>query len=188
MSDAIARTDRPQAIRAAVRRLVARHGFHGTSMSAVAAEAGVAAGTAYVHYPSKEELLFAAYLETKAELGAVVRAAVDPADPPRARFASIWDAVRRHLEAHPDTAEFLVQFDAGPYAAEGHRRAMAVADDPLLLEIARPDLAELLVDLPPLVLYDLALGPLVRAVAHGSELDDATADRLAESAWRSITR
>lgn len=182
------RIDRPRAIREAVRRLVAAHGFHGASMSAIAREAGVATGTAYVHYPSKEELLFAAYLETKAELGAVVRGAVDPDERPELRFRRIWNAVRDHLQRHPGVAEFLVQFDAGPYAAEGHRRAMEVDDDPLLVEVSRPDLAKLLTDLPPLLLYDLALGPLVRAVAQGTELDDAVADRLATAAWRAITR
>ena len=55
---------------AALRALVAERGFHGASMSAVASAAGVATGTAYTHYASKDELVLAAYLETKAELGA----------------------------------------------------------------------------------------------------------------------
>ena len=38
--------DRAAAVRSALRTLVARNGFHGASMSAVADEAGVATGTA----------------------------------------------------------------------------------------------------------------------------------------------
>ncbi|MGZ4707901.1 MAG: TetR/AcrR family transcriptional regulator, partial [Acidimicrobiales bacterium] len=57
--------DRAAAVRAALRTLVARNGFHGASMSAVAAEAGVGTGTAYVHYASKDELVLATYLEVK---------------------------------------------------------------------------------------------------------------------------
>jgi len=53
--------DRAAAVRSALRTLVARHGFHGASMSAVAREAGVATGTAYTHYTSKDELVLAAY-------------------------------------------------------------------------------------------------------------------------------
>ncbi len=49
MSAAI-KLDRAAALRDAARRLVARHGFHGASVAAIAAEAGVATGTAYVHY------------------------------------------------------------------------------------------------------------------------------------------
>ena len=37
--------DRAAAVRSAMRALVARNGFHGASMSAVASEAGVATGT-----------------------------------------------------------------------------------------------------------------------------------------------
>ena len=62
-------TDRAAALRQALRTLVARHGLHGASMSAIAKEAGVAQGTAYVHYESKEQLLVAAYLELKREMG-----------------------------------------------------------------------------------------------------------------------
>jgi len=71
--------DRAAAVREALRRLVAERGFHGTSMSAVATEAGVAAGTAYVHYRSKDELVIAAYLEVKRELGLVAARAVGAA-------------------------------------------------------------------------------------------------------------
>ena len=46
--------DRPALIRKALRDLVAERGFHGASMGAVAQVAGVATGTAYVHYVSKE--------------------------------------------------------------------------------------------------------------------------------------
>ena len=62
--------DRAAAVRGALRTLVARNGFHGASMSAVASQAGVATGTAYTHYASKDELVLAAYRETKAQLAA----------------------------------------------------------------------------------------------------------------------
>ena len=83
MSTAVdVRPDRAAAVRAALRKLVAERGFHGASMSAVASEAGVATGTAYVHYASKDELVHAAYLEAKRELGAAAVAA------PSSRLAS----------------------------------------------------------------------------------------------------
>lgn len=47
-------TDRAAAVRNALRTLVARHGLHGASMSAVASEAPVATGTAYTHYAASQ--------------------------------------------------------------------------------------------------------------------------------------
>lgn len=179
--------DRPAAIRAALRRLVAAHGFHGASMNAVAREAGVATGTAYVHYASKDELVLAAYLEAKHLLGTAAAAAVDPSDPPEARFMALWSAVLDHLIDHPEDAWFLQQVDASPYSAEAHAKALEVEDDPVLVEARRPDMAPLLTPLPLEVLYDLGLGPAVRQAASGTALDEPTRSVLARACWRAIT-
>ena len=180
-------TDHAAAIREAVRTVVARCGFHGASMAAIADQAGVAVGTAYVHYPSKDELIVAAYLEVKAELGRAAIAAVDPSLPASERFLQLWRAVHDYFVDHPDDARFVVQFDSGPYGPEGHERATAVADDPMVAEAERADIAELLIDVPPLVLYDLGLAPAARAVANGVHLDDELATTVAAACWRAIT-
>lgn len=41
----------------AAERCFARHGFHGTSMQSISKEAGVSAGSIYVYFKSKEELI-----------------------------------------------------------------------------------------------------------------------------------
>jgi AcrR family transcriptional regulator len=53
--------EKRDAILAAALRLIARFGLHNTPMSAVAREAGVAVGTVYLYFPSKEELLLAVH-------------------------------------------------------------------------------------------------------------------------------
>ena len=42
-------------------QVVADCGFHGASMSLIADAAGVAAGTAYVHFESKDQLMLESY-------------------------------------------------------------------------------------------------------------------------------
>lgn len=180
--------DRAGAVRAAFASLVAQHGLHGASMAAVANSAGVATGTAYVHYSSKEELLYAAYLEVKRELGVAASAAVDPRGEPRERFEQLWQGVHDHLAADPSRARFLVQVDASPYAEAAHERAMAVDGDPLLAAATAPDLVALVLPLPPRVLYDLAMGPVVRLVAGGPDLDPDTLATLRQACWQAITR
>lgn len=179
--------DRASAVRAALRRLVAAHGFHGASMSAVAREANVATGTAYVHYTSKDDLVLAAYREAKRDLGLAAARAVDPSDPPEQRFLDLWAAALRHLVDHPEDARFLQQADASPYAAEVHAQGLQAEDDPLVVEATRPDLAGLLAPLPLEVLYDLAFGPAVRQAASGIPLDDPERTVLARACWRAIT-
>lgn len=187
MSPAAGPEDRASAVRAALRRLVAAHGFHGASMSAVAREAGVATGTAYVHYASKDEVVMAAYLEAKRALGAAGAAAVDPQAPPAERFRALWRATLDHLSDHPEDARFLQQVDASPYGAEAHARVLAADDDPVLHESRRPDMAALLVPLPTEVLYDLAFGPALRHAAAGAPLTEPERSLLAQACWRAIT-
>src|SRR5205814_5191713 len=137
---AVTELDRAAAVRRALRTLVARRGFHGASMSAVAAEAGVATGTAYTHYASKDELVLAAYCETKAQLAGAAMVGLDARSEPDARFRSIWLATYRHLKANPDHARFLLQVDHSPYRSAAHQAAIA-GGDPLAAQAAMPDIA-----------------------------------------------
>jgi TetR/AcrR family transcriptional repressor of multidrug resistance operon len=156
-------------------------------MQAVAKAAGVAAGTAYVHYGSKDELVVDAYRELKAELSAAAVHGVDLGLAPADRFNALWHNVYRFLEAEPERARFLLQVDVSPYATAAHDAVVAEhPEDPL--GSAMDDVLTLLVDLPPLLLFDLAVGPAIRLVASGDQLDETAVDRLARSCWRAVSR
>lgn len=184
----VAGLDRAAAVRQALRGLVAQRGFHGASMSAIAAEAGVATGTAYTHYGSKDELVLAAYLETKAQLGTAATAGLDPAADPAERFRDIWLASYRHLAANPDHALFLLQVDSSPYRSRAHEAALAQEGDPILEQAADPAMTALLLPLPLEVLYELGLAPPVRLAAGGVELADGDLEATADACWRAISR
>jgi AcrR family transcriptional regulator len=179
--------DRAAAVRGALRTLVARNGFHGASMSAVAREAGVATGTAYTHYASKDELVLAAYRETKAQLAVAALAGLDAGAGAGAQFRGIWLAAYRHLKANPDHARFLLQVDHSPYRSAAHQAVIA-GDDPLVAQAAAPDTAARLLPLPLEVIYELGLSPAVRLAAGGTELTDEQLDQIAGACWRAISK
>ena len=178
--------DRAAAVRGALRTLVARNGFHGASMSAVASQAGVATGTAYTHYASKDELVLAAYRETKAQLAAAAMADLDAAAPPAEQFRGIWLATYRHLKTNPDHARFLLQVDHSPYRSAAHQAAIA-GDDPLAAQAATPGAACRLLPLPLEVIYELGLSPAVRLAAGATELTDNQLNEIAAACWRAIS-
>jgi len=158
-------------------------------MAAVAERAGVGTGTAYVHYQSKDELVLATYLEQKRELGTAGAIGVDPTQAPPERFRQLWHGVYRHLAADPDRARFLIQFAASPHAPLGHEHSLRIPDDDLLRVAAAGDMAPLLVDVPPLVLYDLGIGLAVRlAAAPNHDMDPRTLDQVAGACWRAISK
>ena len=179
--------DRPAAIRRALRDLVAERGFHGASMGAVAKEAGVATGTAYVHYESKDELVFATYLEIKAGLGEAVLEDFDRSASPSDQWSHMLKTSYRYFEEEPERARFLTQLEESPYYEEAHARHLAKGDP--LLEAARSEeFVALIVDLPSEVIYALSLGVAVRLVAAGTRLKDEQLGTLVTATWRAVTR
>jgi AcrR family transcriptional regulator len=75
--------DREQRILAAARSLFDRKGYAATSMEEVAARAGLAVGTLYNYFPSKDQLLFAiSRTDTEHLLRVGERILADPPDDP----------------------------------------------------------------------------------------------------------
>ena len=180
--------DRAADVRRALRTLVAEGGFHGTAMSAVAQEAGVATGTAYTYYSSKEELVVATYAETKAEMGLAAMEAADPALEPEQRFAAVWLAIHAHLEANPDRARFLAQLESSPYLEKARAAPLGEGGGALTEIVTEPDMAARMAELPPPILYELGVAPAVRLVAGGASLSPTELRSIAEACWRAITR
>ena len=104
-------TDKRQAILDAAVRLIARNGLHDTPMSALAREAGVATGTLYLYFPSKEAMINALYLELLEERGrAIIPSGPAPTSAsPQEGFWSFWSALAHwHLD-HPEKANLINQ-------------------------------------------------------------------------------
>lgn len=164
--------------------LVAENGLQGASMAAIAERAGVATGTAYVYYGSKAELLMATYAEQKAALGSVV-ASQTLANDPFERFRQIWFGFYQYLASDVAVAQFMLQVDSSPVGRQIHAGAGESGGDELMA--AAETLLEFLVDLPPAVLYDLALGAAVRLAASEDRLDENSLDLVAAGCWRAVT-
>lgn len=186
MSQTTANVDRAALVRRALVELVATRGFRGASMAAVAERAGVATGTAYVHYRSKDDLVLEAYAELKGDLGKAALDSVDPITSPAQRFRDLWIAVHRHLANDPARARFLVQVESSPYATRAHEAALSA--DELLTSPELQEVIAALIPLPTPVLWDLGVGPAVRlaAGAHPA-LDTDQLELVAAACWRAVT-
>lgn len=182
MSPSATKVDRASRVRRALVELVAENGFRGTSMAAVADRADVATGTAYVHYGSKDELVLAAYAEIKQDL---TRSASTATGTGTDLFKGMWRKMYDHLADDPVRAQFLIQVESSPYAAAAHAKALdelGIEEDAQFAALQKD-----LVDLPPLVLWDLGMGPAIRAVAFGTELKAAELEELGAACWRAVS-
>lgn len=78
-------------------RLFARDGYAATSVRKIAAEAGVATGLLYAHFPSKDALLVALFAQSMADVFGTFAEA--DAAPPRERVATLLRASVRAVQA-----------------------------------------------------------------------------------------
>ena len=87
--------DKREAILKAATEVFARNGFFQSQVADVAREAGVAAGTVYLYFRSKDDLLVSLFERTMRDAIAEGRAALEGVADPRERLALI---ARLHLE------------------------------------------------------------------------------------------
>jgi AcrR family transcriptional regulator len=92
--------ERERRILAAARRLFDRKGFTDTSMEEVATRAGLAVGTLYNYFPSKDQLLFAiSRSDTEPLLKIGERILADPPDDPVEAIAALTEVMVQGITA-----------------------------------------------------------------------------------------
>ena len=110
-SQGLPSAEKRTAILEAAQRCFWRHGVRRTSIDDVAREAGVAKGTVYLHFESKEDLFGTLTRELCTEALAAVRTELDGSGPLQRRLTGALDAkigrFHRLLAGSPHAAELL---------------------------------------------------------------------------------
>ncbi|MCF2445030.1 TetR/AcrR family transcriptional regulator [Dyadobacter sp. CY345] len=110
--------DKEQEILAAALRLFVEFGFHGTPTSKIAKEAGVANGTLFHYFKTKEDLIVALYNRTKESLNSYLAAQLNEQDPLEERMKRVYFAsLEWGLENKPQF-HFIQQFHFSPHLAK----------------------------------------------------------------------
>jgi TetR/AcrR family fatty acid metabolism transcriptional regulator len=100
-------SDKPQQIIDAAIRVFARNGYYNSRVSDVAREAGIASGTIYLYFKTKDDILVTLFRQKMAEWVAMVRKEIAGEQDPIAKIRKI---VRLHfhvIEANPELAEVV---------------------------------------------------------------------------------
>jgi AcrR family transcriptional regulator len=90
--------------------LVARDGFGAATTAAIAAEAGVAEGTLYRHFPSKDDLFIEAYRRLKGKVFEAISGGEDGDEAPEARLKRVWRTLYETYRADQDAFMFGQRF------------------------------------------------------------------------------
>jgi TetR/AcrR family fatty acid metabolism transcriptional regulator len=99
--------DKPQQIIDAAVRVFARNGFYNSRVSDIAREAGIASGTIYLYFKTKDEILVTLFREKMAAFVASLRAEIARERDPEAKIRRLVHLHFEVLEANPDMAEVV---------------------------------------------------------------------------------
>jgi TetR/AcrR family fatty acid metabolism transcriptional regulator len=99
--------DKPHQIIDAAIRVFARHGYYNSRVSDIAREAGIASGTIYLYFKTKDAILVALFRQKMAEWVAGVRRAVAAEPDPVRKLRTIVALHFKVLQDNPALAEVV---------------------------------------------------------------------------------
>lgn len=109
--------DKRKDLLGAALRLFVENGFHGTPTSRIAKDAGVANGTLFHYYSTKEDLIISLYIDIKKRMGEHIETKASLAKDPVERFRIQFTEVILWSMDNKDEFYFIQQFHSSPFAA-----------------------------------------------------------------------
>ncbi len=185
-----ARPDRRESILDAALQCFVERGFYGTAIPEIAHKAGIAAGTIYHYFASKEALVNSLYRMWKSAVAQRVFAAFPQSAPVRKQFAVMWDEMVAFAMSHPSAFAFIELHNHASYLD-----AESLAIDRSIKEFGRAMILRAQADglvkpIDPYVLMELVFGSFIGMMRAHWEGRIALSDdvmRAAEQAcWDTI--
>jgi len=188
-------SDKRSDIMQAALELIAEQGFHRTPMAEIAAKAGVAAGTIYRYFESKDSLINGLHRELEDKIMAVLQGSYPSGRPLRERFIYLLRELIRYFITKPHHFRYMEQYYNSPYGISLHRDKLLgkSGNHDILMDIfAEGSEQQVLKDFPKAVLFALAFGPLISLmrdhIAGFIALDDPLIEKITEACWDAIKR
>lgn len=117
--------DKKTALLQAALKLFTERGFHGTSTAQISKEAGVATGTLFNYFPTKEDLINGLYLDVKGKLSRIMGEDLQTQNTFHAKLKKIWYNMIEWGINNPDDFLFVGQFCSSPYITSYTREEVA---------------------------------------------------------------
>lgn len=170
--------------------LVSRHGFHGTSMSMISRESGIAIGTIYHYFKSKDELIIE-LLKYAKQSG--IRASFGKDDKQLSyyeRLNLLWKQMYQHMTSNPEMLSYITQFFSSPYSEqEGHDNICFQTEFGNFIQDAQKD-GFVQSNIPHAIISSIFLGSVVNSSKHSirnkQQLSEKEIGMLVDIIWNGI--
>jgi AcrR family transcriptional regulator len=107
--------EKKQSIFQASLKLFVENGFHGTSTSEIARTAGVATGTIFHYFKTKEELINSLYLHTKEDMLNEISGTYNDKTTFKENIKDLWLRFSYFGINNPYMFQFILIFNSSPY-------------------------------------------------------------------------
>jgi AcrR family transcriptional regulator len=107
--------DKKTAIMESALKLFTERGFHGTSTAQISKEAGIATGTLFNYFPTKENLINSLYFEVKGQLSQSMGKEIEAQNTFQDKLRKIWSNLIKWGVDNQEKFLFVGQFCSSPY-------------------------------------------------------------------------
>ncbi len=175
--------------------LIAERGFHNAPVAKIAEMAGVAVGTIYRYFESKDILITELHRELENKIMEVLQDGYPLGKPVRKRFLYMIRELLRYFLAQPLHFRYLEQYCNSPYGLSVHRDVLGGKSGThnILMDIFDEGIEQqVLKELPKPVLCSLAFGPMIPLMRDHILgliiLDEVLIKQITEACWDAIKR
>jgi AcrR family transcriptional regulator len=175
--------------------LIVEQGFHGAPVAEIAEKAGVAAGTIYRYFVSKDFLITELHRELEEKIVAVVQESYPSERPLRERFLYLLRELLRYFITNPLHFRYMEQYYNSPYGISLHRDRLLgkPGNQDILMDIFEQGIdQQVLKELPKAILFSLSFGSLISLMRDHIlgfiVLDEALIKQTTEACWDAIKR
>lgn len=171
-------------------KLFIKEGFHGTSTSKIAKEAGVSNGTLFHHFKTKESLISRLYIKTKEDYRDYLLNHMEPCKASKSKIKQFWFSCVQWTLENKDSMTFFIMFSNSPYI-DNLSKEEASRNFNFIFELIQQAIDdEILINVHPDLIVNYLLAS-VQAVANcvkdNSDNLEEYLDVAFKMCWRSIS-
>ena len=170
-------------------RLMAKEGLHHLSIHKLAKEAGIAAGTIYLYFKSKDELLAQFARRVFNKFVVAIEEGFDESQSFFEQYRKMWWNIWHFLQENPKILSNMNQYQSLPEFIENCKKNQKSCWDHYCIKRQE---ANVLADLDPHMLFLLSLKTAIVLASDikflGTAVTDAMLESVIERSWRAIQK
>jgi AcrR family transcriptional regulator len=183
--------EKKQKILDAALQLFVKRGFHGTSTAEIAKTAGVATGTLFHYFKTKEELINSLYLFTKETMFSELQGHFENDKSLKDNLKDLWCKFIDFSIKNPYKFQFILTFHTSPYITSLTKEQLETQTDDLLIVYEKGIKDNLLKDVPFEIMIEYFWGNIVSTInyfnKYPEKLNETNLNQSFEILWDGVS-